>query len=92
MRFEGIKMPELVQVQFKSRYRDEYSGTEYTYIADVPLQEGDIVRVPTKHGDSEARVCRVNVPIGEIPCRVGELRHITEPGTHGGDLFHGFFD
>lgn len=93
MQIEDIKMPDLVAVQFKSRYKkDEYGGNEYTYIADVPLQVGDIVNVPTKFGTSDARVCRIDIPITELHCRVGELRHITEPGTPGGDLFHGFFD
>ena len=93
MQLENFETPDLVAVQFKSRYKkDEYGGCEYTYIADVPLQVGDIVRVPTKFGESEARVCRIDVPLSEMQCRVGELRHITEPGTPGGDLFHGFFD
>lgn len=93
MQFEDIKTPDLVEVQFKSRYKkDEFGGNAYTYIADVPLQVGDIVKAPTKFGESEARVCRVDVPVTDLHCRVGELRHITEPGTPGGNLFHGFFD
>ena len=83
-------LPQLVQVQFESRYRPgTYTGTSYSYIADHPLEVGDIVKVPTKFGESTARVCRVDVPITEIQCRVGELRHITEPAT-AGDLFAGF--
>ena len=93
MQVENMETPNLVSVQFKSRHKkDEYGGCEYTYIADVPLQVGDIVNVPTKFGTSDARVCRIDVPVTELHCRVGELRHITEPGTPGGNLFHGFFD
>lgn len=80
----------LVQVQFKSRYKpNTFTGTAYTYIADVPVDVGDIVKVPTKFGEGEARVCRVNVPVTELPCRVGELKHITEAATPGGGLFGG---
>lgn len=87
MRFDFDNMPpvQIVAVQFRSRYnKDTFFGTEYTYIADVPLAVGDIVKVPTKFGESEARVSRVNVPLTEIKCRVGALRHITEAPIIGG--------
>lgn len=82
----------LVQVQFKNRYGDGYGERAYTYVADVPLAVGDIVTVPTQHGEGEARVCRVNVPTSELPpfLKEEQLRHITEAGTPGG-LFDGFF-
>lgn len=82
----------LVQVQFRDRKCGEFTGREFSYIADVPLQKGDVVNVPTKYGDRDACVSRVGVPISELQCRVGELRHITEAATPGGDLFKGFFD
>ncbi|MBS5134884.1 MAG: hypothetical protein KHZ05_05515 [Oscillospiraceae bacterium] len=84
-------MTDLVQVQFRSRYGSGYSGAAYTYRADVPLSVGDVVTVPTKWGDSEARVCRVDVPEEEVAKFHGELRHITEPATPGGGLFDDFF-
>ena len=59
-------MTNLVQVQFRNRYGSGYSGAAYTYRADVPLSVGDVVTVPTKWGDSEARVCRVDVPEAEV--------------------------
>ena len=71
----------LVQVQFKSRYNDSFGGRAYTYVADVPLQEGDIVTVPTASGESEARVCRINVPESECGFPVDKLRHI-EAGSN----------
>ena len=80
---------DIVHVQFKSRYRDEYGGPAYTYLADVPLCVGDIVKVPTKFGDSEARVSRVGVPESELQFH-GDLRHITEPAIVGGGLFDDF--
>ena len=82
----------LVQVQFRDRKCGEGTGREFSDIADVPLQKGDVVNVPTKYGDRDACVSRVGVPISELQCRVGELRHITEAATPGGDLFKGFFD
>ena len=81
-----------VNVQFRDRKSGEFMGTEFSYIADVPLNKGDVVDVPTRYGNREACVCRVGVPIGEIQCRVGELRHITDAATPGGDIFKGFFD
>ena len=81
----------IVQVQFKNRYGEGYGGTNYTYIADVPVSVGDIVKVPTRYGDSEAKVSRVNVPEDEIPPFCGELLHITVPATPG-DLFNDFFN
>lgn len=81
-----------VEVQFESRYKPgTYNGKPYTYIADVALDVGDIVKVPTRSGESTARVCRINVPITDIQCKVGELRHITEPPTVTGGMFDGFF-
>ena len=82
----------IVQVQFKSRYGDTYSGRAYSYVADIPVSVGDIVKVPTSNGDGEAKVCRIDVPESECGFPVDRLRHITEPATPGGDLFAGFFN
>lgn len=80
----------IVQVQFKNRFSYTYSGNAYTYYADVPVQVGDIVKAPTKFGESEAKVCRVDVPESEIPAYM-ELKHITESATPGGSIFDEFF-
>lgn len=85
-------MPNLVNVQFRDRKIGEFMGTEFSYIADVHLNKGDVVNVPTRYGTREGCVSRVGVPLNEIQCRVGELRHITETATPGGDIFKGFFD
>lgn len=82
----------MVNIKFRDGKTGEFSGREFSYIADVPLHKGDVVNVPTKYGAREACISRVGVPIKEIQCRVGELRHITEPATTGGDIFKGFFD
>lgn len=89
----GFKIPDLVQVQFENQHRPgTYAGGSYTYIADHPLVVGDIVNVPTKYGEREAKVTKTNVSVGEIQCRVGQLLHITAPAIPGGDLFAGFLD
>lgn len=82
----------IVQVQFRSRYGSGFGGTNYTYIADVPLKVGDIVKVPTRYGDSEAKVSRIDVPADEVPTTFGGLLHITESATPGDGIFDGFFN
>lgn len=81
----------LVNVQFRDRTSGEFAGTEFSYIADIPLKKGDVVNVPTRYGPREGCISRVDVPINEIQCRVGELRHITEAAPHNSDTFKGFF-
>lgn len=80
----------LVQVQYRGRRSGKFDGAAYTYVADVPLEVGDVVTVPTKYGESEARVCRINVPEADIPAWCGILRHITEPAVPL-DMFDEFF-
>lgn len=84
-------MTNLVQVQFRNRFGEGYGGAAYTYAADVPLAVGDIVTVPTKFGDNEARVCRVDVPEAEVVRFRDQLKHITEPATVSKSLFDEFF-
>ena len=81
----------IVQVQFKNRFSGQYSGKAYTYEADIPVQEGDIVNVPAGAGTSEAKVIRVDVPESEIPAWM-QLKHITEPAIPGGSMFDEFFN
>ena len=83
---------DIIQVQFKSKYGDTYGGRPYSYVADIPVDVGDIVKVPTSNGDGEAKVCRVGVTEAECGFPVDRLRHITEPATPGGGMFAGFFD
>jgi hypothetical protein len=83
---------DLVNVQFRDRESGEFKGRIFSYIADIPLKEGDVVKAPTKYGTREARVCRIGVPIDGIQCSVSDLRHIKEAATPRGDIFKGFFD
>lgn len=86
-------MENYVQVNFRDARSGEYSGINYTYIADVPVAVGDIVTVPTAKGEGEARVCRVNVSESELPrwLTPDKVRHITTPATSG-DMFAEFFN
>lgn len=84
-------MSNLVQVQFRNRFGEGYGGAAYTYAADVPLAVGDIVTVPTKFGESEARVCRVDVPEAEVEHFRDKLKHITQPASESESLFAEFF-
>lgn len=84
-------MSNLVQVQFKNRRGSGYVGNAYTYIADNPLKVGDIVTVPTKFGESEACVCRVDVPEAEVVKFRDQLRHITTQPVPAEDPFANFF-
>ncbi len=82
----------IVNIQFRDRRSGEFMGREFSYIADVPLEKGDVVNVPTKYGPREGCISRVGVAISELQCRVGQLLHITDSATPGGDIFNGFFD
>jgi len=51
----------IVTVQFKNKYGEGFGGREYSYYADVPLEVGQYVKVPTRYGDSLARVSKVGI-------------------------------
>lgn len=79
----------IVQVQFKNRYGGGFYGANrYSYIAEVPVAVGDVVNVPTRRGNSEARVVAVGVPESELPpwLTIDKLSRITEPAIAGGTL------
>lgn len=83
----------IVQVIFEDRRNPgTFGGGSYSYLAEHPVAVGDIVNVPTKYGDRDAKVVKTDVPVGEIQCRVGQLRKITGPAIPGGNLFSSFFD
>ena len=80
---------DFVQVALKNRHSGKYIGC-YSYIADVPVNVGDIVMVPTKYGDAEAKILRTNVTETEIQYKVEDLLHITSAASPN-NLFDGFF-
>ena len=75
----------IVQVQFKDRYSERFGGTNYSYIAEVPVSVGDIVRVPTAYGESEAKVVRTGLSEKELPSWLNpqSLKRITQPAVSG---------
>lgn len=52
----------IVKCQFKLKSSDGYGGREYTYLTDLPLKVGDIVRVPAGDSEGIAQVSEINVP------------------------------
>ena len=69
---------EIVSVQFQSKtYEKVFTGREYSYIAGLPLEVGDIVSVPTKNGAGVARVTKTNVLPCDVGCPVDLLKTIT---------------
>lgn len=52
----------IVKCQFKLKSSDGYGGREYTYLTNLPLKVGDIVRVPAGDSEGIARVSEINVP------------------------------
>jgi hypothetical protein len=82
----------IVQVVFEDRRNPgTFHGGAYSYLADQPVAVGDIVNVPTKYGERNAKIVKTDVPVGEIGCRVGQLNKIAGPAFCG-NLFSGFFD
>lgn len=70
---------DIVSVQFMSTARPgEFVGREYTYYADQELKVGDCVAVPSRFGESLARVTAVGIPEYRVdPKILPVLRHIT---------------
>lgn len=63
----------IISVQFKSKFNGQWYGNNYTYTCDFPVKRGDIVRVPTKYGDSEAIVREVDIPIYRVDPKIFPL-------------------
>lgn len=60
-------MKSIVTVQYKDRKSDDFKGDEYSYYNEIPLQVGQIVKVPTRFGNTEARVSKINIQPQTIP-------------------------
>lgn len=75
-----------VNVKFKARGEESFSGREYAYSTDLSLSVGDLVLAPTVKGETPAQVVRVNVPPESIPAAAVErIRDITEYYFEGVD-------
>lgn len=72
-------MQPIINVQYKSKYDDSFTGREYSYMCPIPVNVGDIVKAPTARGESIARVSRTDVPVASVnPYALSNLRVITE--------------
>ena len=68
----------IVTVQYKDLKGNEFKGNEYSYFAETDLEVGQIVKVPTKYGDSVARVSKVGISEDTIPAMLRKvMRRIT---------------
>lgn len=56
-----MESKKIVSVQYKSKYGNEYGGNAYSYYTEVPLVVGQIIKAPTKFGESRARVKAVDI-------------------------------
>ncbi|MCL2357612.1 MAG: hypothetical protein FWC70_10785 [Defluviitaleaceae bacterium] len=67
----------IVLVKFQSKKNpDDFSGKEYSYIAGIPLNVGDIVKVPTANGFGIGKVVEIDVPSNKIGCPLDKLKRI----------------
>lgn len=83
----------IVNVNFEDRREPgTFNGSAYSYLTDHPVAVGDFVNVPTKYGERMAKVVETDVPVGNLQCKVGQLKMITGPATPTPNLFSGFFD
>lgn len=57
----------IVGVKYEDKFEKKtFSGREYSYYTSIELEVGDIVEVPTRYGNSIAKVTRVDIPENEI--------------------------
>lgn len=57
----------VVTVQYKDRHGEGYGGHEYSYYAGTPLEVGQVVKCPTKHGETQAVVTQVGISEDALP-------------------------
>lgn len=80
----------LVKCQFKSRFKDSFGGTGYTYFCDYEAAVGDIVKVPTGTGEKIARIAEINVKETEVPSNVLPLlKTVIGPAEYEETIFDG---
>lgn len=63
----------IISVQFKSKFDGKWYGNKYHYLCNFSVKKGDVVRVPTKFGDSEAIVRDVNIPFYRVDPKIFPL-------------------
>ena len=82
----------LIQAQFKSRFKDEYGGKEYTYRCDFPVKVGDLVKVPvacqTGEVEKTVRVSAVDIPDYAVSSAAFErMKSVIGPAEYEETLF-----
>lgn len=78
----------IVKCQFKIKDSDVYGGKEYTYLTDLPVKVGDLVRVPTGSTEGIARVSATDVPEHTISANLFRvLKNVTGFAEYEETLF-----
>lgn len=60
----------IISVQFKGRKSDTYGGMKFSYRCELPVKPGDLVRVPTKFGETTAKVAEIDIPESRVEDRI----------------------
>jgi hypothetical protein len=72
-------MTNIVAVQYADKNTGAFTGRAYSYFTDISLEVGDVVKCPTKYGETVGRVAETDVPEGRIDERVVPfMKTITE--------------
>ena len=80
----------IVKCQFKLKSSDGFGGKEYTYLTDLPLKVGDIVRVQAGDSEGIARVSEIDVPEYTIKADLFRvLKHVIGYSDYEDSLFEG---
>ena len=68
----------IVSVQIKNK-DGNYSERSYSYYCDIPVEVGTLVKAPTTHGSSAAKVVEVDISAKDIDISIlPKLKRITE--------------
>lgn len=79
----------IVKCQFKQDEIKGYGGRMYTYMTDLPLKVGDIVRVPAGDGEGIARVSVIDVPEHTVDANLFRvLKHVIGFADYEDTLFN----
>ena len=77
---EEVEWRTIVNVVFKNRHSEEYSGQAYSYFAGegLELAVGDIVEVDTKYGARKAMVAGLDIDPSTLKFPVDALKMIAK--------------
>ena len=69
----------IIGVKYEDKYEPRsFTGGIYSYYTDLELNVGDIVKAPTRNGESIARVSRIDIPEDEVEHIKSKMLTITK--------------